>query len=274
MAERVLSQTALLRQSLYWTIVGHTEMQILREEYLDRPIADPGAGTIPPAQGVWTESEEDYYQRFLGFTKRLLSYGDEAGSGSRPVALDMRKNEIVIIGRPGEPSLSITPNGDMSISDLPPDEQAVVPSVYGSVGIDPLTFGILMAMAFIGTYVITDRVCSTIDQRTDYAKKTDLTTLHQRVLEKTGDVDKANEAVASVSASVAEQAKAKAELELAKEKPFDALADIAKGAAYAAITVGGIYLGGRLLLEVLPYFLRPKQELVVKTESGRRLSRA
>lgn len=220
--------------ALYDLWIKHRELQIIREEYADKPLAETGASEL----GRWTEAEEQYFQQLLEFGDAAISYGFEAGKGHRPVAWDTAKQTVAILGSVDETALSMDDNGDMTIATA--SSTQLVQSPTGQVGVSQYVIvgGIVAGVVIAGlTYLSIDRVCDSYDRKIDYAKSTDLGTIHQNVA-KTYGIDKANETIAAIATASSRKARAEAEKARAEGEPFANFLKALETAAYVTLGIG------------------------------------
>jgi hypothetical protein len=229
-------QVVKLRESIVNLRYNHARLEILRREYMNRPIAD--VDQSPPQEGQWRLADEEYYQSLLSFSMKCLEYGEQALAGQRPCAWDNDTKQIVIGGKDGEPVLEMNRRGDMTIKDMPGGGgDATVPAAYsgaGQVGLGFLAAGVIVVVV-VGVYAIVKEVCLTVDKRTDLALKTDLVNLHTEMMNKGATPEEATTYVERVGASVSEQARAQAVLKKEEGSIHDTIQMVVLGAAGIAL---------------------------------------
>jgi len=237
MRNEVAARTQQLGDAIFELIVKHRTLQIIREEHLNKPIAEVGAAGSP---GKWTQADEDYYQRLIPFADKAIEYGSQAAAGAKKVAYDTIDRTVVIVGSQSEPILDMDDQGNMSIQDLPGVPSGLVPSVYsgavGSPGVAVLWFGgiVVVSLAVMGSVY---RMCDTADRYIDYAKSTDLSTIHRAIAEKDGEAA-ANEAVSTIAGASAARARAEAEKARQQGAPLSGLFSALETGAWVVAGVG------------------------------------
>jgi hypothetical protein len=262
MREEIRRRTDLLAEA-YWQLrTGHEELDVLRQQYLDQPIAQPGT---TPQKGRWTQAEENYYQTLVQFGELAIRYGNEAADGNRPVAWDPSTNDVVILGDEQDTRIAITKNGDMMIGG--PGGGVVQPALYamGQVGLgwEHVVLGIIVALA---AAAITTEICSTQREQIRYARDSDVGIIYTDIYRQTGDQKKAQEAVETITKNAKEIAASRVEQAKYAEKPFQAISDAIQTVMYGVIAVGGIGLAGWLLWRFWP---SKPQRLLIESEKRR-----
>lgn len=250
MLETLSAQVDRAKQALEQIRLAHARLQILRAEYMSRPIAqveDPSA----PVEGEWKLADENYYQSLVAFSNQAVRYGNEGLKGTRPVAWDAQGKVVVVGGLPGEQQLEIDNVGNMSISQMPGQEpKTFVPSAYsGQVGMGWLAAGVVVVVA-VAAFESIRVICTTIEKKAEAAIKTDLGAIHTDLTNKGYSPAEADKSVQTIGQSISEKAAAQAKLEEAKNKPLSEMSETVKTVVIGA---AGIALIGVLAYGIVTF---------------------
>jgi len=239
LAQRAGALQAQLDEARYRYIY----LTILRQQYLDRPIVDPTPGD--PVAGMWKSADEQYYKALVDFSERAVRYVNEAIRGERVAGYDPAQAAVVVLGKPGEPTLQMDAQGNMTIGGASPGNSAIVPSVYtGQVGLGALAFAAIVVIS-VSTVALGYFAWDAVKAHIDAGVKTSTVALYDKMLEKGYSPEEASVAMDKVGESIANEAAAKAALEREKNTGTRDITDTIQLALYGLLGIGifgaGVY---------------------------------
>lgn len=231
MLKQVASATRNLQRSWEEAQDEHYRLQLLADE-LGEPMTD----------SRWTQERERLYQQFAVMANKLIEYGDEGQSGRRDLAWDSDDQDTVILGKEGDPTISLDPSGALVM------RQGETSTVIQPAGLHPaLIAGIVVVAAvtvIAGGAIYAD------------AYKASLRGAQQgRIKEVYDDQVKGGVPPAEAAKNAAKFGAAIADATRPSDKPTGTLArvaEVAETGMYTLVALGLLGLGGYAIIRFFP----------------------
>ena len=254
MRKQIADGQAQLTFAMNETALEHEKLVVMRE-YLNRPIIDMDivqaaySSEVSPDE-VWSQSDEDNYQKSMKTSRLISMYSDQVITGQRPVARRSDNAEIVILGKAGEKYVNVD-GSNLVIGTVGP-----APSQSGTVGL--VWFEVIAIIAGVAYWALVSYGVYSIVHELIGSYNQTLQTLQLQEMKKfyserraAGDTpEQASAAVNVVTDGVAKIAKANIEAE--KGSPMNKFLETAQSVMWAALGIGAVIALGYGIIQLAP----------------------